>query len=173
MSEIWFTSDHHFFHANILKFTGDDGKLIRPEFSCEEEMNEVMAQRWNDAIKPQDHVYHLGDVTFRYDRPFTALMHRLNGRKRLVVGNHDKLKSRGFLDHFEKVMLWRGFKAHNFTCTHMPIRLDSLRDGKFNVHGHIHQRVMADPHYINISVEQTDYRPVHLDELCDMIQKRA
>lgn len=172
----WFISDTHFFHENILTFTDKKtGALIRP-FSSLEEMNETMVQNWNKVIKPYDKVYHLGDVTFglhKYRSEFNTLMHRLNGKKRLTVGNHDKLKDPDLFSHFEKVEYWIGFKKHNFTATHFPIRLDSLRDGKFCVHGHSHQNKMADPHYINVSVEVRDFAPTSLDTILEEIKKAS
>lgn len=168
----WFISDTHFFHANILKFVDDKGHRLRP-FQSLEEMHETMIERWNSRVKDNDYVYHLGDVTFQYHRPFNELMHRLKGDKRLIVGNHDKLKQEGLLKHFSKVMLWYGFKDEDFTVSHIPLRLDSLRDGHFNVHGHIHQNHMEDLHYINVSVEVRDYYPVHIDQILSEIKEAS
>jgi len=170
MADKWFISDTHFFHENILKFTDDDGKRIRP-FNSLDEMHSIMIERWNKVVKPQDKVYHLGDVTFKYDRAFNVLMGALNGQKRLILGNHDKIKGTELMKWFEKVDLWKGFKEGNFTASHIPLRLESLRDGDFNVHGHIHQNVMEDPHYINVSVEVRDYTPVNYDEIVEEIKK--
>lgn len=174
MSDIWFISDTHFFHSNMLKFLDAEGKRFRP-FNYVEEMNELIVKNWNDRIRPQDHVWHLGDVTWRYDGPFNSLMSRLQGHKRMLLGNHDKLRAGGgsLLRWFQKIELWRGFKEHNFTCSHIPLRLDSLRDGAFNVHGHIHQNMLADPHYINVCVEHTNWGPVHLDEIIRIIKERG
>lgn len=168
--EKWFIADTHFFHANILKFTGSDGKRIRP-FNSIPEMHEIIIENWNNVVKPNDYVYHLGDVTFQYHKPFNELMYRLNGDKRLIVGNHDKLKQEGLLKHFVKVDLWKGFKEANFTASHIPLRLDALRDGAFNVHGHTHQNIMDDKHYINVCVETRNYTPVHLDTIISEINK--
>lgn len=164
MHEKWFISDTHFFHANILKFTDDEGNPVR-KFDNVHDMNEYMVKKWNSVVNPQDYIYHLGDVTFRYDGAFQELMSRLNGRKRLILGNHDKIKGNKLLDWFEKVELWKGFKEFDFTATHIPARLESLRDGKFNVHGHTHQRKSPTDHHINVSVEVRDYTPVHIEEL--------
>lgn len=168
--EKFFISDTHFFHTNILKFTGDDGKRIRP-FDSLDDMHEYMIQKWNSVVKPQDYVYHLGDVTFQYHGAFNNLMSRLNGQKRLIVGNHDKIWNPALQMNFQKVDLWKGFSEANFTASHMPLRLDGLRDGAFNVHGHIHQNMMADKHYINVSVEVRDYTPVHIDTIKQEIEK--
>lgn len=169
MHEKWFISDTHFFHANMLKFLDATGNRIRP-FNSLDEMHQTMIERWNAVISPQDYVYHLGDVTFQYHRPFQELMWSLKGHKRLIVGNHDKLKQEGLLKHFDKIELWKGFKEHDFTASHLPLLLSGLRDGHYNVHGHTHQNKMSDPHYINVSVEVRDYRPVHLEEILIEIQ---
>lgn len=167
MADIWFISDTHFFHANMLKFTDDKGQLVRPGFQSSEHMNEVMIENWNKLVKPQDHVWHLGDVCMGQSTgAHNALLHRLNGHKRLCIGNHDKIKSEALHCNFEKIELWRGWKEQNFVCSHIPLRPDNFRGGvQFNVHGHIHERVIDDPRYINICVEHTNYTPVHMDEL--------
>lgn len=164
MADKWFTSDTHFFHTNILKFIDDQGHRIRP-FDSLEEMHEMMIERWNSHVKDRDYVYHLGDVTFQYHGAFNNLMSRLKGKKRLIVGNHDKIWNPALIANFEKADLWKGFHEGNFTCSHMPLPLDSLRDGAYNVHGHLHQRMKVDKHYINVCVEVRDYYPVSYDQI--------
>lgn len=171
--EKWFIGDTHFWHANTwLKFKNEDGTPMRP-FSSTEEMNETMIDRWNEVVKDNDYVYHLGDVTFRYDEAFNELMSRLKGKKRLIVGNHDKIWNPSLMKWFEKADLWKGFKEFNFTASHIPQRLESLRDGAFNIHGHTHQNKMSDPHYINVCVETRNYYPVHLDTIGEEIRKAS
>lgn len=166
----WFISDTHFFHTNILKFIDDGGKRIRP-FDSLEEMHEYMIEKWNKVVKDNDYVYHLGDVTFQYHGLFNNLMHRLKGKKRLIVGNHDKIWNPALINNFEKVDLWKGFKEYNFTAVHIPLMLQSLRDGAYCVHGHVHQRSLNNPNYINVSVEVRDYTPVNIDEIGAEIKK--
>lgn len=159
--EKWFISDTHFFHDNIIRYCG------RP-FSSAREMNEIMVARWNAAVAPGDNVYHLGDVACGYggdERALAELLFSLNGRKRLVVGNHDPLKSPALHKAFEKMELWKGFKEHDFTAVHIPLEIASLRDGNFCVHGHTHNHARADPRYINVCVERRGYAPVHLDTI--------
>lgn len=168
--EKWFISDTHFFHGNILKFTDDEGDRIRP-FSSIEEMHEIMIANWNSVVRDNDYVYHLGDVTFNYGKEFNTLMSRLRGRKRLILGNHDKIKGTNLMDWFEKVELWKGFKEHNFTVAHMKLPLNSLRDGAFLVHGHTHQNIDPNPRYINMCVETRGYIPTHIDQICEEIRR--
>lgn len=171
-SNIWFVSDTHFNHENIaVNFTLEDGSKARP-FSSVEEMNELMIQRWNECVKDQDHVWHLGDVAFGSYQETTKILSRLKGKKRLLLGNHDKIKGDSLTRHFQKVTLWRMFKEHDFICTHVPLRRDQFRKVNFNLHGHTHHHVLPEPYYINLCVEHTNYAPVHLDEILTEIGKR-
>lgn len=178
MKDIWFISDTHFGHSNILGFIGLDGNLIRPGFAFVEEMDERMVENWNAVVKDQDRVYHLGDVMM--NPASVPILGRLKGSKRLLVGNHDSESLKLMAPYFKKIGLWRIFKDEGFTCSHMPLREEQFRHKTtHNVHGHIHERLVRlasgepDPIYINVSVEQTDYRPVHMDEILSRIAKDA
>jgi calcineurin-like phosphoesterase family protein len=172
MADIWFISDTHFFHDNILHFKDTDGKNIRGQFADVNEMNWTMVENWNKVVKPQDKVWHLGDVAFKTTAKADEVAHllrSLHGHKRLVVGNHDNLKAPCLMNNFEKVELWKGFPSKYlesaFTCSHIPLRKDSLRDGRINVHGHLHQNLMKEKGYISVCVEQRNFTPVHMDEI--------
>jgi calcineurin-like phosphoesterase family protein len=168
MGNIFVISDTHFSHSNILKFTDKVGKPIRP-FQSVQEMDQTMVDNWNATIKPGDKVYHLGDVFFGSPVHFKALWPRLNGRKRLIVGNHDDVKFLSSGSFFEKVMMWRKFE--NILLTHVPVHTSVLKEHRFtgkqmiNVHGHIHQNPSPDGPYKCVCVEQTFYKPVHIEEL--------
>ena len=166
MPDIFFVSDTHFDHANFLKFKNDDGSQIR-SFDDVEHMNEVMIERWNSVVRPQDKVYHLGDVTFK-PNVYARIAKRLNGHKRLQLGNHDNGSNLALTRWFERVSLWRIFKDENFVCTHIPIRVDQFRyKVEYNVHGHLHQNVIEDRQYVNVCVEQTNYTPLSMDQVKD------
>lgn len=155
---LWFISDTHFHHKNIIDFAG------RP-FNDVEEMNECMVERWNTVVKPSDHIYHLGDVTMERDNRGNGLgiMRRLNGRKRLIMGNHDHYAPKWYMEHFEKIKASTVFDGLLFT--HIPVHPEGLQYRlKYNVHGHIHEKNYPLP-YINICVEQTKYRPISLEEI--------
>jgi calcineurin-like phosphoesterase family protein len=165
MTKIFVISDTHFNHANILKFTDEGGYPVRPGFKNVSDMNEFMIRSWNDTVGPEDHVYHLGDVYFGPDDAADDILSRLNGKKRLIVGNHDEIKSRVLQKHFQKMMLWRLFKEHDILLTHVPIHQSEIRKAKYNVHGHIHQNDAPSSSHINVSVEKTGYRPILLDDI--------
>jgi calcineurin-like phosphoesterase family protein len=171
MAEIYILSDHHFCHANILNFTDSEGNKIR-NFSCLEEMHETIIERHNKIVRPEDHFFFGGDVTFKVDSTFNNIMSRLNGKKRLIVGNHDKLTNSGFMKWFDKVLLWRGFKEHGFVLSHMPLKKGHFRDGNHNAHGHTHQNIIDDPDYSNICCETRNYTPVHIEEIAAEVRKK-
>ncbi|MCR9222833.1 MAG: hypothetical protein NXH70_02090 [Hyphomonas sp.] len=167
MRDIWLVSDTHFFHENILKFTDNDGNLIRPGFNSVEEMNEHMRDRWNSVVKPGDIVYHLGDVMMGPKEDFQRFWPRLNGSKRLIVGNHDDIKYMAKGSFFQKIQMWRVFADHKLLLTHVPIHESSMmRPGMTNVHGHTHQNGSPPGPYKSVCVEMLDdYTPVHIDEV--------
>ncbi len=168
---LWFISDTHFDHANMLAFKRTDGGPLRP-FASVEEMNELLIARWNDRVRPSDHIYHLGDVTMARGKAWThidAIMARLHGHKRICLGNHDQLASTWYQRTFEKVKACNVLDGIIFT--HIPVHPESLGRFKVNVHGHLHaNRVLTSPHhpdprYLSVCVEQTDYAPVSLEEI--------
>lgn len=162
--DIWLISDTHFCHDNILKFKREDGSPLR-DFKDLSHMHEYMVDKWNSVVKPGDKVYHLGDVYMGNTEDFKTLWPRLNGSKRLVVGNHDDVKFLSSGGFFQKVMLWRIFKEFGLILTHVPIHESSFRDANVNVHGHIHDKKSPAGPYKCVCVEQIDYTPVNIEEL--------
>lgn len=82
MNTIYFTSDHHFGHTNIIKFSE------RP-FDSVEEMDEELIKRWNSKISKNDHVYHLGDLGLCKSYRMKDILDQLNGKIYLIRGNHE------------------------------------------------------------------------------------
>ena len=163
MSNIFITSDTHFHHANIIRYCG------RP-FADADEMDEKLIENWNNIVKPQDKIYHLGDVYFHSKTKNTehSVLQRLNGIKVLIVGNHDDIKDPLLHKYFSQIYMWHHLKKHNMIFSHVPLHPLSipLRDETTNVHGHIHEKQSpTDAKYFNICVEHTNYAPVALEDL--------
>lgn len=169
MRKIWFISDTHFGHKNIIKFTWQEGKkLVRPHpvagraFESVEEHDEFLIARWNEVVAPHDKVYHLGDFCMNPKR-VAEFRARLNGNLRLILGNHDNAKPEVYAENFGKVLSSREMEGVLFT--HIPVHEGQLQRWKGNVHGHLHQNVIPSPRYKNICVEHTEGYPVELDQI--------
>lgn len=176
MRDIWLISDTHFQHENILGFTDKDGKLIRGDlFSSVEEMDEYMITQWNRYVKPGDKVYHLGDVFMGNKDTFLQKWKRLNGQKRLILGNHDDAKFFAKHELVAKIDVWRMFPEFGMILTHIPLHESVLKEGRFrnfsgtvlNVHGHIHQNPAPSPQHHVVCVEQIDFTPIHIEDIRD------
>ena len=135
----WITSDLHWGHKNMwAKFCPD----TRP-WDDTDKMNEDMITMWNETIAPDDLVYILGDVAFMKANQATEVMRRLNGRKILVEGNHDKklLQDATFRGMFEEIHKYLDIN-HNGTKVimfHYPIcEWDQMHRGSVHFHGHLH-----------------------------------
>lgn len=176
----FFIGDTHFYHTNILRFCATD----RP-FDSIEEMNEVMVDRWNAAVSKQDTVIHVGDVVFGSRKADTGkenlkILDRLNGNKILIAGNHDIYGGlREYYKYFSKVEAMRTFEQ-NSLVTHIPVHPSQFPRWNFNIHGHLHDNHVVDPHtgmddprYINVSCENWDLTPVHKDVILDLARDRG
>lgn len=159
----WFMADLHLNHEFMTEIDPMTGQSYRP-FKTVEEMNNTIIDNINKVVKPKDKLYLMGDVLFK---PATSehLLKRIKGKKQLIIGNHDDIKknTRYYVDHFDKILLWKKFKDEGFVCTHIPLRPDGIRDCILNVHGHIHKANLPEPCYLNVSAENTNYAPVHMD----------
>ena len=189
-------SDTHFGHAATWeKFKRSDGSPLRP-FTSTEEMDETMVERWNAKVSPNDTVYHLGDVVI--NRKSLHHVKRLNGKKRLIRGNHDIFKDEDYREvGFEKIYGVRVF-VDKFILSHIPLHPDCVTNRfRVNVHGHLHGNeimqkdlvktdeinpdtgmhyytlgTFVDPRYLCVSVEHTDYEPLSFEEVDARIAKR-
>lgn len=172
----WFTADHHFGHSNIIKFCN------RP-FDSTNEMNEAFIQTWNKWVNPNDHVFHLGDFSFSGNIN-EKILPRLNGKKNLIVGNHDPIKK---FNDFQK-SLWNSIQENlifninenKIFLAHRPHRAwDGSYHGSFHLFGHVHGRFENIPYgrSMDVGVDPTawrtgEYRPVNLDEILEILKNR-
>jgi calcineurin-like phosphoesterase family protein len=186
MTTTWLISDTHFGHEKTCTvFKRADGSPLRP-FANAEEMDEFMVKAWNDRVAPKDKVYHLGDVVIR--KQSLKLLHRLNGDKVLIKGNHDIFELKDYAEHFRDI---RGYHVLNgMIMSHVPVHEESLARFGTCIHGHLHaNRVMKphkvtlegkttykeeiDPRYHSVCVEMTDFAPISFDEVQDRIKREG
>ncbi len=156
MPEIFFIGDTHFGHKRVLEFSPQ----TRP-FVTIEEHNEALIERWNRTVTKRDTVWHLGD--FCFGRANISLAGRLNGYKRLVLGNHDTYRAEEYLEHFDRLYGAAEFKG--YVLTHIPVSMSQMTRYRGNIHGHLHSNNMGFPCYHNVSCEQINCTPISFDEL--------
>lgn len=169
------TADLHIDHARILSFVAPDGSPMRP-YSCLEEMQQDLEERWNARVHKKDTCYVLGDVAF--SKTGLRLMERFNGRKVLIAGNHDRLPAKLYLQYFDDI---RGAYFHQggstmlggLVFTHIPVHPDNLQGHyRGNVHGHLHCHLVikdgqVDNRFFNACVERNDFTPVPLEKVIE------
>lgn len=156
MKQTFFIGDTHFCHENIIKYE----PASRP-FKTIEEHDETLIERWNGRVGPKDTVWHVGDVLFE-DRGF-ELLRRLNGHKKLVLGNHDDWPMRYYMEHFEEVYGYAVFQGH--LLSHIPVDINQSKRFKSNIHAHLHTEVLPTAFHRCVSAEQINLTPISFEEL--------
>lgn len=185
---IWFSSDHHFGHTNIVtKYNRRNGY-----YKSIEHMNEDLIQRWNETVSPDDTVYYLGDFSlgYKYARDITP---QLNGTKILIAGNHDlchpchKKKYVKFIAHYKEWGWTNVYEKHHITTPigevllcHLPYlregedqRYQSFRPvdkGGYLIHGHVHELYLKKGRGINVGVDRNDFKPVSMDRVVEILK---
>jgi len=185
MPAIFLVSDTHFGHQGVCHFMRADGVTKLRPWDTAEGMDEEMIKRWNERVRPNDKVYHLGDVVI--NRKALGTLARLNGDKVLIRGNHDIFRDDEYRQYFREL---RAYHIMNgLILSHIPIHEASLGRFGCNVHGHLHaNRVMKakginyptgeiiyseteiDPRYHCVCVEQTDFAPILFEDVIKRIE---
>ena len=173
--ETYIISDTHFGHTNSLTFMRSDGKPLRP-FTSVEEMDETIVDNWNNVVRPNDKVIHLGDVVI--NKKSLPILSRLNGEKKLIMGNHDNADMAVYAQYFYDVKAYREFDS--CIMSHVPIHTGSVDRWSANIHGHLHSNYVLLPdgtrdyRYFNCSVDCDDmnFFPKSWDEIKKLLWDR-
>jgi calcineurin-like phosphoesterase family protein len=169
MANIFLASDYHFGHESMMKFTRSDNVTPLRSFKDATHMNEYMVMQHNRVVQPNDKIYMLGDLAMK--KSFLPILHRMNGEKILIRGNHDIENASEYLKYFKDVRSTH--QLDGMLLSHIPIHPESLSRWKVNVHGHLHANVVLkegtnhpDPRYVSVCMEQLDdYTPISLEDL--------
>ena len=184
MPGVFLVSDTHFGHAGVCRFMREDGVTKLRPWDSPEEMDEEMVRRWNERVRPNDKVYHLGDVVI--NRRALPTLARLNGDKVLIRGNHDIFPDVEYGKYFREL---RAYHVMNgMILSHIPVHEASLGRFGTNIHGHLHaSRVKKargvdartgetlysneiDTRYWCACVEQTDFTPILFEDAIKCIE---
>lgn len=197
---IFFTSDWHVGHQNVIRFDS------RP-FKDLDHMHRVLINNYNSAVRPQDVCYFLGDMGMTKSEVLARLVSELNGTKILILGNHDKGVNAMYRVGFDVVAYSATLYVANerVTLTHCPLRgvwredttgmknspqdepwhgasrESSLRfsvedEGQFHLHGHIHspnggKSQRTLGRQMDVGVAANQYRPVSVSQVESWIAK--
>ncbi len=169
----YYISDTHFGHKNCIEFDN------RP-FCDVEEMDNALIRNWNSRVKEDDDVWILGDFCFRAENDPNYYLEKLNGRKHLIFGNHDKetLTSQKALEHFQTIEKMFHIKdgEHRVVLCHFPIAdWNGRHRGVYHVYGHIHNNPENEVQIFmnkignafNTGCMLNNYMPVTLNELVE------
>jgi calcineurin-like phosphoesterase family protein len=180
MAAVFLTSDTHFGHLGVCKFTQSDGVTKLRPWDHPDQMDEEMVRRWNETVRPNDKVYHLGDVVI--NRKALKTLARLNGDKVLIKGNHDIFRLEEYTPYFRDI---RAYHVMNgMILSHIPVHESNLYRFGTNIHGHTHsnrvmkqdtymRREIIDPRYQCVCVEQTDFRPILFEDVIKRIKEEG
>lgn len=142
-------------------------------------MNEALIKNWNSVVSPNDTVYILGDVFFCQPSEAAQILSRLNGKKHLVYGNHDKqIKSnRHVQQYFEVIhpdLYEKKIEDHFVTMCHYPMMSwNKSFHGSFQLHGHIHgkQPFTGQMRRYDVGVDANGYAPVSWETIKEALLK--
>ena len=157
---VWFTADQHFGHTNIIKH------CARP-FACADEMDAALITNWNAKIRPSDEVWHLGDLAFRSASNPGSYLERLNGRKHLVWGNHDRNETR-------KLAGWTSSQPlaeivvedTRLVLCHYAMRVWNRSHYRaLHLYGHSHGALPGDRQSLDVGVDCWNFYPVSLADI--------
>ena len=182
---IWFTSDLHFNHANIIKFCNRPWKTT-------EEMDEALISNWNSVVKPNDLIFDLGDFAFADRDKWIELLKQLNGKHYLILGNHDITRWPGnkVLPLFERVehQLTLKIDGRKVYLNHYPFLCygGTYRDSTSTVYqlfGHIHsgpncsgldsdRLINLFPYQYDVGVDNNNYTPISWEQVKDKINNQ-
>lgn len=170
---IFYTSDLHIGHANILRYCN------RP-FQTVDEMNETLVENWNQKVCCSDTVYVLGDLFFRNRLPAVNYLESMKGRKHLIIGNHDMgwMKRTDLLKYFESVSMMAEItdSGRKITLCHYPLLAwNRCGKGAYHIYGHVHNQMdygygpilAAMPNAFNACVDVNGFEPVSFEELAE------
>ncbi|MGK2861892.1 MAG: hypothetical protein ACSLE0_08155 [Chitinophagaceae bacterium] len=182
--KLFFTSDTHFFHSNIIKYCD------RP-FANSHEMNKTIVENWNKVVPKDAIIFHLGDVSLTaVPKVLNDLLHKLNGTKFLVIGNHEKdaLGKEYIREH------WGGiydiaeifvpdeeitYKEQHIVMCHYPmITWNAAHRGSWSLFGHVHGGlsnkgiIQHPPSSMDVGVDCHNYTPISYQQVKEQITRQ-
>lgn len=196
--KIFFCSDYHFFHINVIAFDQRpflfDSSIgypsdLRDKSNLDiETMNQTLIDNWNQVVGDNDLVFYLGDLSNRGQKATQEITNQLKGKIYFVLGNHDQYKMINSLNRFEMIADYISLNVKygkkpqeriQICLFHYPIsNWDRQHYGSWHLHGHSHQmKVKHDPQYyqqkvLDIGCNGWDYTPVDFWEIKEIMETK-
>lgn len=149
MGVVYIISDLHFGHESMA---------LKRGFKNSEEHDNFIIEQWNKTVLKKDTVWILGDITMEKTSHY-PLLNKLKGYKKIVLGNHDKPQHvPELLKYVNSVCGITKYKG--YILSHCPIHESELIRFKKNIHGHLHEEILPDDRYVNVSCEVVNYTPM-------------
>lgn len=164
MPNLFFTSDLHLGHKNILKLGAG-----RP-FQTIEEHDETLISNWNSRVTSEDIVFCLGDFSYKSSKDADQYLSRLNGKKFLIIGNHDNQNSI-LADGWEMAIPYQEMDLNGtkITLCHYPIEeWNGYFRGAWMLHGHVHgmtNTVAIKENRVDVGVDNFNFTPATFEEI--------
>lgn len=133
----YYIADMHLGHANILRLSN------RP-FKNVEEMDKKLIENWNNVVKETDDVYIVGDLIYKSQKGYEDYLSKLNGRKHLIVGNHDikMLKNQDIINKYfvsvNDILTVNDGKYTIILCHYPLAEWNGFFRNTYHFFGHIH-----------------------------------
>lgn len=163
MRNVWFTSDFHFGHFNIIRYCN------RP-FGTTQGMDDVLAERVNACAKANDVLYFLGDFCIGSEERVAAYRKRLACKTiHFIEGNHDKTtrKQQQLFNSWGVLSEVNVANQRSVLC-HYAMRVwPQHAQGAWHLYGHSHANLPDEPFSLSmdVGVDTHDFRPWHFDEI--------
>jgi len=166
----WYTSDTHFGHNNIIKYSNRPFKTVN-------EMDAKIIQNLWTKVGPEDDLWILGDFAFGAKSKDSTYLNKIyeqlpGARKHLVIGNHDLQPTLNLpwdsITNLSEIQDGPGSLRHTL-CHYPMITWNHARNGTFQLFGHVHNNWLGSNNSINVGVDVWDFMPVCFTD----ITKRA
>lgn len=167
-SKTFFTADTHFSSSRTLEFS-------RRPFDSVDEMDSTIIKNWNELVKKDDIVYHLGDFgNFE-------IIKNLNGKIILLYGNYERDSKTNEIKDYEKYFHGIYSSKDNLIISNPDIDFklclchepSNMTSDYFNLFGHVHQLSLVKKHYysitnstcmgLNVGIDCHFFKPIGFD----------
>lgn len=186
----WYTADLHLYDQSMLTFEHQNDPSV-PEFGSVEKRFSFIKDGWNKRVKQDDDVYIVGDVSLAGRKETIAALSELNGRKHIILGNHDggwmhslaRSKTGNVIDVSSGIKRIRDNGKDVVLCHYPIIAWEKQHKGSYLVYGHLHHTHedtlfmdggrafakacgMTEFRALNCGIMVCGYVPMSLAELC-------